>query len=380
MSDLGARRPDPPSLGTWVSDEEVAAVLGGPPTELELLKHNPLNAVTGGIWRVTAGEQRGICKVVTDGSQADHSPEYWEASHEPRHFNYWRREVEAYADDLAARFRLDGVEAPRLLELGDRGSTVVLWLEDVEGTTAPSWDLVTYATFAADLGRAQGRLAAEGGWDRPWLSRDFLAAYAESKPVDEVVLGDPDRWQHPRVHRHLGDLEAPLRRLHDQRHRFYDLARACPRTLCHLDVWPANLARREADEMFTLFDWSFCGDGALGEDIANLIPDSVFDLLLPAELLDELAVIVEEAYLDGVAEGGWGGDDRWVRLGIRAAAVKYHWLVAPLLRDADRDEARAYGGVEVDIEALYDARATGLRLLCRWADEAESLATALGID
>ena len=110
----------------------------------------------------------------------------------------------------------------------------------------------------------------------------------------------------------------PLTRLHRERHDFYDLAEACPRTLCHLDVWPANLIQRD-DGTFVLFDWSFCGDGALGEDVANLIPDAVFDLLVPASMLDDLAPAVEEAYLAGVGESGWDGDERWIRLGLRAA-------------------------------------------------------------
>jgi hypothetical protein len=105
----------------------------------------------------------------------------------------------------------------------------------------------------------------------------------------------------------------------------------------------------------------------------------VFDLMRPAEELDELADAVEEAYVDGVGASGWDGDERWIRLGIRAAGVKYHWLVGHLLRDAGETTATAYGGRHVDRDELYAARAAGLRLVCRWAAEAEALAYVLGL-
>jgi hypothetical protein len=379
VSDLGGTRHPPPGIGEWVSDAEVAAVLGRVPDRVEPLTHNPLNAVTGGIWRVTAGDATAVCKVVTDGAGDRAAPAHWEASADLRHFNYWRREVEAYASDLAAEFRPDGVDAPRLLALDDRGDTAVLWLEDVEGYGAAEWELEELAAFAYALGRAQGRIAAAGGWDRPWLSRGYLRSYSDSKPFDGRRFADDAAWGQPRVASHLDGLREPLERLHRDRERYYELAAACPRTLCHLDVWPANLLRRLVDGSFVLVDWSFCGDGALGEDVANLIPDSVFDLLRPADELDELADLVEESYVEGVGASGWDGDERWVRLGMRAAGVKYHWLVGTLLRDASDSVATAYGGRHVDRDELYAARAAGLRLMCRWAEEAEALAFVLGV-
>src|SRR5690606_1309111 len=107
--------------------------------------------------------------------------------------------------------------------------------------------------------------------------------------------------------------------------------------------------------------------------------DSVFDLVRPLDELDELAERAEDAYIEGVFAGGWDGDDRWVRLGIRAAGVKYHWLIGLLLRDAaDGDGAQAYGR-HVDRDQLYEARAAGLALVSRWQDEAEALAYVLGV-
>jgi thiamine kinase-like enzyme len=147
-----------------------------------------------------------------------------------------------------------------------------------------------------------------------------------------------------------------------------------PRTVCHLDVWPNNLIRRPGGET-VLVDWAFVGDGALGEDIGNLITDSVFDLLLPHELLDELDARLTSAYLEGLRQVGWSGDERLVRLGVCASAVKYDWLTAFCLEHAGDDEHLHYGQeAGVDADARYAARAAGLALCARWAREADQLA------
>ncbi len=283
MSDLRAGTPPPPELDD-VLVQEAAGILGAAVDHIEVLAHNPLNAVTGGIWRVTAADRSLVVKILTDGSRHE-GPDWWAASDDDRHWNSWRREVHAYSADVARWFRKDGIDAPALRRLdADTGGSVVLWLEDVQGRTGNALTGGDVVDLAGRLGRAQGHAATEGGWDQPWLSHGFLRAYSGSKPVDVDLLDDDAAWAHPRVARHLGPLRDDLRRLHHDRDGLLALAEACPRTLCHLDVWPANvLARRGGG--FALVDWSFCGDGALGEDLANLVPDSVFDLLLPHDEL-----------------------------------------------------------------------------------------------
>lgn len=109
-------------------------------------------------------------------------------------------------------------------------------------------------------------------------------------------------------------LEAGWQTLVEGRERLPGLMERLPRATCHLDVWPANVVRRPSGES-VLVDWAFCGDGALGEDIGKLVPDSVFDLFWPADRLDELAEETYAAYVGGLRSGGWSGDETLVRLG-----------------------------------------------------------------
>ncbi len=54
--------------------------------------------------------------------------------------------------------------------------------------------------------------------------------------------------------------------------------------MCHLDFWTKNLIKR-SDGRLVLLDWAFVGDGAMGEDIGNLVPGTAFDHFIAAESL-----------------------------------------------------------------------------------------------
>lgn len=334
----------------------------------EPLTHNPLNGVTAGVWK----QGSVVHKVLTRRRAA---PPHWASSDDPRHWNYWRREALVYASGLPERLALG---APRLLGMVETPEgDVELQLEHVEGLHAAALTVDDLEVAAQVLGRAQGRIDLP---DEEWLSQGFLRAYSGTRPVEWALIDDDDAWAQPLMREHFdASLRASLVALHRGRDRLLTLMEHVPRTLSHLDVWPNNLIRRAGGEVVFL-DWAFVGEGALGEDIGNLIPDSVFDLLLPHDLLGELDSRLTTAYLEGLREAGWNGDGRLVRLGICASAVKYDWLTAFCLEHAGADEHPDYGrDAGVDAAARYAARAAGLALCARWAREAEELAGTLGL-
>jgi hypothetical protein len=262
-----------------------------------------------------------------------------------------------------------------MVETPDRD--IELQLEHVEGRHAAALTIEDLEATARTLGIAQGRRDLP---DEPWLSEGFLRAYSTSRLVDRTLMDDDEAWSRPLMREHFDvSLRQALVRLHRDRDRLLSVMENLPRTVCHLDVWPNNLIRRPGGEIVFL-DWAFVGDGALGEDVGNLVPDSVFDLHFHHDLLDELDTRLTSAYLEGLREAGWKGDARVVRLGICASAVKYDWLTAFCLEHAAADEHLDYGrGKPVDAGERYAARAAGLALCTRWAQEAEELADALGL-
>jgi hypothetical protein len=130
----------------------------------------------------------------------------------------------------------------------------------------------------------------------------------------------------------------------------------------------SNVLRQPSGEI-VLLDWAFTGDGALGEDVGNHIPDAVFDLFWPAERLPELAETCVENYLEGLREGGWRGDADAVRLAVMASGVKYAWLVPGLLMRAADKTHKAYHQ-QADSQHLFQQRGVALSFVANQCAEA----------
>jgi hypothetical protein len=209
---------------------------------------------------------------------------------------------------------------------------VELWLAHVPGAGGISWSPARLGRFAHQLGVAQarwvGRVPA-----LPWLSRGWLGQYLCEGPARRMRELDDGVWDHPVAAVWPREVRAALRRLWLRRDDVRSAVEAAPRTLCHLDVWPTNLI--EDGPATVLLDWSFVGDGAIGEDPANLIVDSVTDGLMDAALLPEVDTAVTDGYLQGLRDGGWPGSPDVARHAIRAAgAAKYSWFAPAVLSRA----------------------------------------------
>ncbi|MFD3613742.1 aminoglycoside phosphotransferase [Streptomyces sp. NPDC058676] len=355
--------------------EEAQQVLGPftGPAFLASLTHNAKNGVTGGVWNVSAGDRTAILKVLTRSKGATGR---WAASDDPRHWNYWRREADVYTSGLAQTWQPYGIRAPRLLARVERADgDIALWLERVRGQPATRWKVARHLEHARRLGAAQG--AVGEAEDQPWLSHRFLRQYVGSNTLGQELLDDDEAWQQPLVRDHFPEgLRRDMVRLHHDREWFLDVMESLPRAFSHLDLWPANTC---ADgPRSAVFDWAFAGDGALGEDLGNYLPDTVFDLFVPAARLPKYAARAYEAYLRGLRDSGWKGDENLVRLAVCASAVKYDWLTALMLARAGEEQV-AYGGDRpVDAEHRYRERGSTLAFLAEWATEARTLAPRLG--
>ena len=175
--------------------------------------------------------------------------------------------------------------------------------------------------------------------DHEWLSRDWLRSYLLQRDGDTELVERADLWAHPRLAPWFSEppIERQLAMRRDQP-RFLAALDALPRTLCHLDLHPANLFGDNAAGVTTAIDWSFMGIGAIGEDAGNLVPDSVLDFHLAPAHLDELYDVVADGYATGLRDAGWVGTDATVRLGMAAAiAAKYAWIAPAMLRAVAED-------------------------------------------
>ena len=377
----------------------VAAVLGADEPagrRFTKLTHSQLTQASGGVWRVSGPAGSVVLKVCgADAPASQGAPGTAGQSPgdaDPRAWNHGRREPLAYRDGLTATaFGSAGIVGPKLLAGEERADgSFALWLEDVSGVPGPSWTVDRLGAFAQSLGAAQAQWVDRVP-DRPWLSRGWLRQYVASKDLPARIS-----WDHPTaVAVWPASLRAGLRRMWDRRELLLSAAESGPRTLCHLDVWPLNLlatgepagARPGAEggtqtgatpgpagagPHTVLLDWAFVGEGGVGEDIANLIPDCVTDGLMPASLLPEIAEAVLAGYLEGLREGGHRCDEGALRRAVAAAgAAKYCWLTPVMLtRLAAGQPAGSptydVGGADVSVLRRYQGL---LEHLVRWSEQ-----------
>jgi hypothetical protein len=354
---------------------DLPAALGGTVVSAEVLRHNVKNAATGGIWRVQGNAGSAVLKVARPPAARPGGPNEvraepptaWPTSDDPSHWNYWHREALAYQTGLAATAYADaGIRGPSLLTARERADGAIeLWLADVTGTAGFAWPAARLGRFAAELGAGQARWAGRTQLDS-WLSQHWLAGYLTEGPSSRVTIGATD-WDHPSVSAWPSPVRHQLRALWVSQRRVLAAAQASERTLCHLDVWPANLI--DDDTSSILLDWAFTGAGAIGEDPANLILDSFADGLMDATLLPEVTQAVTDGYLEGLRDGGWKGSLDAVRAAIAACgAAKYSWFAPAVIRNAVRDDAgRSSYRHDTSAQAQVE-RLTGLvTLIAEWA-------------
>jgi len=367
----GGRVPDSSAdIGPLVSEVRPPRAVGDVVLAAEPLRHGLGNAATAGIWRVRGPAGTAILKVAR--RPAGHEPaRAFPTSDEPDHWNYWRREALAYQTGLAATAYADaGIAAPELLAAVARADGgIELWVSDVTGAAGWDWPVPRLGRFACELGASQARWAGRVP-GLPWLSRRWLAQYLAEGPPRVTQVADAD-WDHPGLAAVWpAGLRQRLRRLHADHGRLLARVAGAERTLCHLDVWPANLI--DSGGTSVLLDWSFTGDGAVGEDIANLIIDSCTDGLMDVALLPEIAASATDGYLRGLRDGGWNGSADAVRATIAACgAAKYSWFAAMVAGRAARDHIGPSSYGQDSSAAAAALRVTPLvTLIADWAETA----------
>lgn len=201
---------------------------------------------------------------------------------DPRHWAYWRRELDAYAAGVLPSG--PGLAAPRCH--GVVGTSV--YLEDVRGSRP-------------DVRRAARRL---GGWqagaaipDVPWLGGHQLAQRLDASVVDWAGL----------------DADVRVRRLWAKRRELLASIDGLPRVLSHGDFHRDNLIVRGDDVV--VLDWSTLGVAPVGADAAHLALSALTDVL--------------DDHLAGLRGRH---PERAVRLGYRVTLVltgasRVHWMM-----------------------------------------------------
>ena len=299
-------------------------------------------------------------------------------------WDYFKREADAYQsgwlDDLPG-----GLAAPRCFGVLDHpdGTCCWMWLEDIQDIFASEWPLEHYGLVARHLGHFNGAYLkdrAQPNW--AWLSSNWLRQYIEHsapamQPLRNAVLSPWGRRWLPEE-----DSDQYFR-LWAERELYLEALDRLPQTLCHFDLFRLNLFARKmvnGDDETVVIDWAFVGRGPIGADLNPLVWMSIALGGVGLDKAQELEDTVFEGYLEGLREAGWEGDPQQVRLGYKAASVRYQfpeigrWL-AYILDESLQAELEQRIGIPFGLTCDYFAQQR--RLLFRELDEARELIDTL---
>jgi hypothetical protein len=298
---------------------------------------------------------------------------------EPSHLGYWMREIYAYDTGLVAS--LPGPVVPaRYFGTTMYPDSAWLWMELISEDTDSQWRLPEYAFAAHQLGRFNGACAiGDSLLDAPWLTRDHARVWTSWFDFETA-------WQQPQVQQYFPvRTRVRLEQLWAERERFFTTLDRLPQVFSHFDYKRSNLFLRQRDDKereVVVVDWGDCGIGPLGGDLVFLIGASTwfFDWE-PAHVAD-LSATAFEAYMRGLGEAGWQGDQKLIRLAYSAWIALHFGLTMPasialIIGEENRaDVLRLFHRAPEDIPVPW-------MLLCEYtldcADEARRLIAQLDL-
>lgn len=314
----------------------VRAALDSSTVEVESWQVTPIlqgRASPAGVYRIAGAAREQdqqvpwsvILKEVESAATSVHAGN--NASNDPTHTFYWKRELLLYQSDLFTQLPA-GLTTPRCYQIDDLPNEGRIWMEDIREEIGPLWPLEHYGHVARHFGRLGGLYLLQRPlptW--PWLIKDDLLRRVQRSEW-------PAFWQHyPTlrkesllVQRGWSDEQAQaFQRIWEEREQFLQALAHLPRTLQHSDAGRKNLfARRDATGAFetVAVDWGSTSIGVIGEELACIVTQPIYWLSgVHPEQAWELDQLAFAGYLQGLREGGWQGDATLARLGYTLAVT-----------------------------------------------------------
>lgn len=296
----------------------VRQVLGGTP-----VPHAPIalkkigrgaGVATAGIYQVTglisiaAGEQpwSAVVKVlgrpehpragITDGS---------------------RNEAEIYRSRAFAN-RCGGIRAAHCYTIQDHDELQLLWLEDLSGAPQPPWQIAHFIETARHLGQFNAHWPESTLPDWWWLNRSGFRASFQSPYQCQLFQQLPALHNHPLVQRLAPPAVLPaLMQLWAEMGPLLSQAERSPKGICHRDCHPKNLFPLHEDgtaSCTVAIDWAAVGIDCFGVDIGHLLGSPMLWQELTPDEAEALMEPLFTAYMTGLSDAGWRGNQAQVRL------------------------------------------------------------------
>ena len=281
--------------------------------------------LTGGLWRVSGEVESlghavpwsAVLKILTHSEVV--VGDYRADRDDPRGFDYWRREADAYASGLLGDLG-EGLLAPRCWRVDEHDGEVAIWLEELPPDVS-TWSVERYRLAAAHLGLFNGAyLDGRKMPSRPWLSRGRIHDWLRGR--ERGIRGMRTDRRPGLLASWLSDSSVSrVERLWQRKAALLTALTRLPTTLCHHDAHRRNLVAVPWDhgDQTVAIDWAAMGVGQLGEEMATFVGVTLQFLDVSMDEADDFEDASLEGYLSGLRAAGWTGDEAVLRFGYQAA-------------------------------------------------------------
>ncbi len=266
-----------------------------------------------------------------------------------RCWDWWQREEEAYRKRVLPRVDT-GFGGAAFFGAIRSSSGVHLLLEDVPGIPAARWSVERHGRCSYHLGQFHARSIVDASHPHAaWLENDWTNRYLHRPELLAAVelLGDDALWAAPLAQIAFPDSDQvrdQVRTVWSRRADLLEGLRAAPRTINQNDLWPPNLFSVDTEdgrERSVVVDLSWVAAGALGQDIASLVLDSVYEFHRPLRDLEQLEDVILREYMRGLQSEGWAGDFEAVRFAYQAySGLRFGIETMQLLRNLTTREGQ----------------------------------------
>jgi hypothetical protein len=265
-----------------------------------------------------------------------------------------------------------------------------LWIEYIREATGKQWSLDYFHRTALQLGRFQGAyLCGTPLPEQPWLCGPFFGiGWAEQNGWSGFMSPEFEQnaWKLPIAQGSLNDKQKlRLLQLIVENLRFDLVNLRLPQVLCHNDVHRKNLmwaaSSQTGKKELVVLDWTFTGPGAAGNDLGQLLGNSLYFFDYDPGDAETLEIALLEGYLAGIADSGAELDPLFVRLGYLISLSFFMeylpgWTPLRLPPDTEENIQDMNGHSAKEVLASW----VTLNDLCLdRADEARSLIKRLGL-
>lgn len=208
-----------------------------------------------------------------------------------------------------------------------RDGTVWLWMEYIEGEYAHTKQDFDY--IAEQLGCFNGAyFMAKKIPDQEWICRSWLRSWTTSSRMYAPDLPIDINQLHREQERSIWTW---FQKFTKQIDRILNILNQLPRVLAHQDLSQMNMLlnrSNKGEERLVLIDWQFMSISGIGEDLGKMFGVNLSLGIIPIHRYEEYKESLFQAYIKGLQDMGWQGDERLARYGYcLSTALRSVWEV-----------------------------------------------------